>query len=186
MESTSEIKRTLRAQFRRDRELRYMPDSWMHILQTTELRSASTVASYFSYGFEPETHDLNTELIRLGKTVLLPRTLDDNTIEWVAWDGRDSSLKKRAKLMEPTGERVTDLSMINVVILPALAIDPSGNRLGQGGGSYDRALAQLDKSDVWRVGLVFAAELTRQSLPVEPHDIRVSAAATPTLLVRFG
>jgi 5-formyltetrahydrofolate cyclo-ligase len=186
VESISEIKRTLREQYRRDRELRYMPESWMHLLQAKEIRNATTVASYLSYGFEPETRDLNSELIRMGKTLVLPRTLKDKSIEWVAWDGNESSLIKNRKILEPSGIALEDHSHIDAVILPALAIDPQGNRLGQGGGSYDRALALLDPQKVWRVALVYAAELTHNTLPTEAHDITINAAATPALLVRFN
>jgi 5-formyltetrahydrofolate cyclo-ligase len=71
------------------------------------------------------------------------------------------------------------------VIIPALHIDQEGNRLGQGGGSYDRALAQLKAENVWKIALIHHGELTSDALPHEPHDQKVDAAATPNLVVRF-
>jgi len=183
VDSTSEKKRTLREVLRRDRELRFMPESWVHILQAKEFKEASIIASYHSYGFEPQTNDLNAELIRRGKSLLLPRTLSNNDIEWIRWDGRVESLKKRGKILEPVGPKFEEETQIDVVVVPALAIDPRGNRLGQGGGSYDRALA---RTDAWKVGLVGASELTHQQLPAEEHDQLLNAAATPTLLIRFN
>ena len=183
MESAREQKRRLREELRRDRELRFMPESWLHLLQSSEVRDAKIIASYHSYGFEPETKDINEEIIRRGKTLLLPRTLPDNDIEWVIWDASAQSLKKRGKTHEPLGAKFQDEPSIDVIIVPALAIDPLGNRMGQGGGSYDRALA---RSSAWKVGLVGAEELIQQALPTEPHDQTVNAAATPTLLLRFN
>jgi 5-formyltetrahydrofolate cyclo-ligase len=69
-----------------------------------------------------------------------------------------------------------------VVIVPALRIDQSGIRLGQGGGYYDRALIHLK---AWKIGLVYAGELSSEVLPHEPHDVPLDAAATPSIVVRF-
>lgn len=182
LDSTNPAKRALRAQLRLERELHFAPASWSHILHSREIQKAHTVASYISYGFEPQTQDINSALIRAGKILLLPRTLEDRDIEWVIWDGSENSLKKNGRVFEPIGEVFLDLNSIEVVIVPALQIDPEGNRMGQGGGSYDRALSRLSG---WRVGLVGASELAVERLPIERHDQRVDAAATPALLLRF-
>ncbi|MEI6220000.1 MAG: 5-formyltetrahydrofolate cyclo-ligase [Actinomycetes bacterium] len=183
MDSTSRTKHTLRAELRRERELSFTPESWLHIVQAREIQSTQIVASYASYGFEPQTVDINAALIHEGKILLLPRTMPDKDIEWVAWDGSDESLQRNGNILEPLGETYTDLSSIGAVIVPALSIDREGNRMGQGGGSYDRALSRLD---AWKVGLVGATELTGHHLPVESHDQKVDAAATPELLLRFS
>ncbi len=175
-------KRALRAQLRRDRELTYSSASWLHIVQARELQSASIVASYLSYGFEPQTKDLNENLIRAGKRLLLPRTLKNNDLEWVEWGGEEKSLNENGRVLEPNGEKFTDVHLIDVVIVPALRIDHTGNRIGQGGGSYDRALAHISG---WKVGLVGALEISNERLPTEPHDQKVDAAATPSVLVRI-
>ena len=182
MDSATQSKRTLRARLRHDRELAYTSESWLHIIQSLEFKSAKIVATYFSYGTEPQTVDINEALIHAGKIVLLPRTLKNKEIEWVIWDGSPQSLKKNGKVMEPTGDTFKTLDEIDVVIVPALSIDSEGNRIGQGGGSYDRALSQIA---AWKVGLVGADELTQEKLPREIHDQRLNAAATPTLLMRF-
>ena len=176
-------KRILRAQLRHDRELAYMPESWLHIMQSPEIQNAHIVATYMSYGTEPQTVDINEALIEKGKVVLLPRTLKNKEIEWVIWSGAFNSLKKNGSVMEPTGASFKAFDQINVVIVPALSIDYEGNRIGQGGGSYDRALSL---TSAWKVGLVGAGEFTQKKLPVEIHDQHVNAAATPTLLLRFN
>jgi 5-formyltetrahydrofolate cyclo-ligase len=183
VDSDKQSKRNLRAQLRRDRDLAYSSESWVHLVQSREIQNAKIVATYISYGTEPQTTDINEALFREGKSVLIPSTLKDKSIEWKVWDGSHKSLKRNGKVLESTGEIFTELNQIEVVIVPSLCIDREGNRIGQGGGSYDRALAKLS---AWKVGLVGAGELTQQQLPTESHDQRLDAAATPTLLLRFS
>jgi 5-formyltetrahydrofolate cyclo-ligase len=103
-------------------------------------------------------------------------------LEWVTWDGDPANLLTKKKISEPVGQALSDLSQIQAVIVPALRIDQSGYRLGQGGGYYDRALVHLK---AWKIGLVHAGELTSEVLPHEPHDVPLDAAATPSIVVRF-
>jgi 5-formyltetrahydrofolate cyclo-ligase len=70
------------------------------------------------------------------------------------------------------------VSRADVVLVPALAVDASGNRLGRGGGSYDRVLARV-RGQVPTIGLLYDGELI-PSVPAEPHDRTVRAVARPT------
>jgi 5-formyltetrahydrofolate cyclo-ligase len=101
----------------------------------------------------------------------------------VRWDGDPAKLLTKKKISEPVGDAITDLSSIGAVIVPALKIDQSGFRLGQGGGYYDRALPHLN---AWKIGLVYAGELSSETLPRESHDVPLDAAATPSIVVRFN
>jgi 5-formyltetrahydrofolate cyclo-ligase len=151
------------------------------ILRAPEILSASTIASYISYEFEPSTVEINEAFLRDGKKVVLPRIKGDQ-LEWVYWDGNPDDLEKRKKIFEPIGPALTNLSEIDVVVVPALRIDQSGYRLGQGGGFYDRTLPLLT---AWKIGLVYAGELNSEKLPHETHDIALDAAASPSIVVRF-
>ena len=177
----NENKSALRKQYRKDRADRFISESWLHILSANEFKDVSKIGSYISYEFEPETSDVNQRVISSGKTLYLPRLLKDNDLEWVAWDGDKSKLKKSGKTLEPVGAAVEDIQL-DVIILPALHVDRTGNRLGQGGGSYDRFLA---RSNAWTIALLHRGELTSEILPVEPHDQKIKAAATPEIIVRF-
>jgi 5-formyltetrahydrofolate cyclo-ligase len=173
-------KSELRKLYRRERADRFNTESWLHILSATELKTATNVASYISYEFEPETSDVNQRLIEDGKKVFLPRLLENNDIQWVNWDGSLENLTKNEKIYEPIGSAVE--VVLDVIILPALHVDRMGNRLGQGGGSYDRALS---RSKAFKIALLHHGELTSEILPVQPHDEKVDAAATPEIIVRF-
>ena len=97
------------------------------------------------------------------------------------WNGDSRSLKKSGNFFEPIGENSPEQE-IDVVIVPTLHVNRSGYRLGQGGGSYDRALVNLR---AWRIGLIYSNEITNEPLPIEAHDQKLNAVATPELTVRF-
>ena len=175
-------KAVLRDRARRERSQKFMPSNFNVILRAPEIESASTIASYISYEFEPSTVEIHEAFLRSGKTLILPR-INGDQLEWVKWDGDPANLVSKKKIFEPSGEALSDLSQIQVVIVPALRIDQSGFRLGQGGGYYDRALVHLQ---AWKIGLVYAGELSSEVLPHEPHDIPLDAAATPSIVVRFN
>lgn len=167
----AESKEKLRRQLRRQREERYIEHNLLHLAQLPEVSRAQVIASYYSFGYEPNTLDLNRSFIADGKTLLLPR-MNGDEIDWVQWDGREESLAANGKFREPMGLAFTDLETIDCVLVPALAIDPDGYRLGQGGGFYDRALPKLN---AWKHGVVFAFEKMEHDLPRDPWDIAVDS-----------
>jgi len=175
-------KAVLRDRARRERSQKFMPSNFNVILRAPEIESASTIASYISYEFEPSTVEIHEAFLRSGKTLIIPR-INGDQLDWVKWDGDPANLVSKKKIFEPSGEALSDLSQIQVVIVPALRIDQSGFRLGQGGGYYDRALVHLQ---AWKIGLVYAGELSSEVLPHEPHDVPLDAAATPSIVVRFN
>jgi 5-formyltetrahydrofolate cyclo-ligase len=175
-------KAVLRDRARRERSQKFIPSNFNVIVRAPEIESATTIASYLSYEYEPSTVELNEAFLRSGKVLVLPRINGDH-LEWVKWDGNPANLLTKKKISEPVGQALTDLSQIQAVIVPALRIDQSGFRLGQGGGYYDRALVHLK---AWKIGLVHAGELSSEELPHEPHDVPLDAAATPSIVVRFN
>ena len=175
-------KAILRDRARRERSQKFISSNFNVVLKAPEIESATTIASYISYEYEPSTVEINEAFLRSGKVVLLPR-INGDQLEWVRWDGDPAKLLTKKKISEPVGPALTDLSHIQVIVVPALRIDQSGFRLGQGGGYYDRALAHLS---AWKIGLVYAGELSSEVLPHEAHDVPLDAAATPSIVVRFN
>ncbi|MBS2962641.1 5-formyltetrahydrofolate cyclo-ligase [Actinocrinis puniceicyclus] len=167
------------------------------LLQAPELsvsapRRLLTVCAYASFGTEPDTAALIEALRERGVRVLLPVLLPDADLDWAIYDG--TLVPGRLGLQEPTGERlgIEAISHADVVLVPALAISPTGQRLGRGGGSYDRALSRVTEcqdSDPpckrpWVCALVYDHELDA-GFSVEAHDQPVDAACAPSRLVRF-
>ncbi|MDX2681328.1 5-formyltetrahydrofolate cyclo-ligase [Streptomyces soliscabiei] len=161
-------------------------------LELPELAHARVVAAYVSVGTEPGTLALLDALLARGVRVLLPVLLPDNDLDWGSYTGEDSLARVRhggkMALLEPSGKRlgpdaVTDA---DVVLLPGLAVDERGMRLGRGGGSYDRVLARLADSDARPslVVLLYDSEVVDQ-VPVQPHDRPVHAVVTPSTVRRF-
>ena len=175
-------KQQIRERARRDRLQKFIPSNFNVILKAPEIQAATGIASYISYETEPSTEEINQAFLRSGKKLYLPR-INGDLLEWVNWNGEQSSLRAKKKILEPTGDAIADLSVITAIVVPALRIDQSGFRLGQGGGFYDRALAQVD---AWTIALIFPEEISGQPLPREDHDIPVNAYATHDMVVRLS
>ncbi|WP_078864988.1 MULTISPECIES: 5-formyltetrahydrofolate cyclo-ligase [unclassified Streptomyces] len=161
-------------------------------LDLPELARARTVAAYVSVGGEPGTLALLDALRARGVRVLLPALLPDNDLDWGEYAGPGSLARVRhggkMALFEPSGPRlgpdaVTDA---DVVLLPGLAVDARGMRLGRGGGSYDRVLARLERAGARPrlVVLLYDTEVVAR-VPAEAHDKPVHAVVTPSGVRRF-
>ena len=173
-------KSELRKRCRRERSEHAVDTPFSYLIDSQEISSARVIASYISYGDEPNTSELNQAILAAGKKLLLPRVIEisgEPGLEWVAWNGDPQNLKARGRILEPIGPAHLDLNQIAVVIVPALQVDGNGYRLGQGGGFYDRALAHLE-GYTWSIALVFPEEISDQRLPRESHDIPVNYYAT--------
>lgn len=155
------------------------------VLAAPEVRRASTVAAYVSVGREPGTGVLLEALVAAGKRVILPLLQADNDLDWAAYSGPDALVPAGRGLLEPAGRPLGPdaVATADVVIVPGLAVDRTGLRLGRGGGSYDRALGRVPVGTFTCV-LLNDDEVLDQ-VPAAPHDRRVTAAVTERRLVRF-
>jgi len=112
--------------------------------------------------------------------VLLPVANADHTLHWVEFDGINTK-PSIFGFAEPHGPTVL-LDPVDLIILPALAIDRRGNRLGKGKGYYDRELAA---TAAMTIAVVYEHELLGV-LPAEAHDRPVTGVVTPAQTVLFG
>ncbi|CAM5476306.1 5-formyltetrahydrofolate cyclo-ligase OS=Streptomyces rutgersensis OX=53451 GN=F0345_17555 PE=3 SV=1 [Streptomyces diastaticus subsp. diastaticus] len=157
-----------------------------HALLLPELAGAGTVAAYVSVGGEPGTRALLEELRARGTRVLLPVLLPDDDLDWAVYEGPDSLAevgRAGLTLREPSGPRLGPEAVtgVDAVLLPGLAADRAGRRLGRGGGSYDRVLARLAAAgaDPALLVLLHDHELLAE-VPAEPHDRPVHVVLTPS------
>nr|WP_281363399.1 5-formyltetrahydrofolate cyclo-ligase [Nocardioides perillae] len=156
------------------------------VLALPEVRRAATVAAYVSVGSEPGTGLLLEALRARGHRVLLPVLRPDLDLDWAEHRGAVGLARAGRGLLEPTAPTLgTDaVATADVVLVPGLAVGPAGERLGRGGGSYDRALARVPVGTLTAV-LLHPGE-TGLPVPTESHDRPVAAAVVPGRVLRFG
>lgn len=135
------------------------------------LHDAAVVMAYYSLPDEVNTHDLLDELVEAGKTVLLPRVVDDETMVLRRYCSKADLREGAFHIMEPVGELFTDFQQIDVVLVPGVAFDSQGHRLGRGRGYYDRFLHTL-QPEVLTLGVCFDFQKVSE-VPVDPYDVRV-------------
>ena len=142
------------------------------------LRAVRRVACYTSLPGEPGTHSALEALQREGVEVVLPVLLPDADLDWTPRSDPAPRCVGGTPELLGTGA----VAEVDLVLVPALAVDTEGHRLGQGGGSYDRALRRVPPR-VPVVALVHDDELLDAAVspvPTLPHDRRVDAVITPT------
>ena len=156
----------------------------LETLQSLVRRESPTViAAYAPVGSEPGGPNL-PEALRTAlpstSSLLLPVLLPDGDLDWAPYDGPASLRRASRGLSEPIGPRLGPAAVTGatLVVVPALAVDRSGVRMGRGGGSYDRALARVPPTAL-TVALLPDGELV-DTVPAEPHDRRVRAVITPS------
>jgi 5-formyltetrahydrofolate cyclo-ligase len=149
------------------------------VLEAPQTQMAGTIAAYVSVGSEPDTRGLIFALWKRGAYVLLPLLQPDNDLDWASYEGPDSLVPGPRGLLQPTEPpRGTGaITSADLVIVPALAADRRGNRLGRGGGSYDRALARVGPA-VPTIALLYDSELL-DAVPVTDRDRPIRAVARP-------
>jgi 5-formyltetrahydrofolate cyclo-ligase len=155
------------------------------LMACDDVRRAATVAAYVSVGREPGTGILLDALRAAGKRVILPLLQPDNDLDWATYDSPGSLITARRGLLEPVTPAlgVDAIAGADVVVVPGVAVDPSGLRMGRGGGSYDRALGRVPVGTFTCV--VLNDDELLDEVPADVHDRRVGAAVTETRLVRF-
>lgn len=139
-----------------------------------ELRRVGAVLVYAGLAEEVDVAGFAAWLRAEGATTLFPRVRGDDLELVATTDLRSLKLGYRG-IREPVGP-VMDHRVIDVAIVPGVAFDPQGGRLGHGGGHYDRLLAKLD-DEVVRVGVCFACQVV-PTVPHESHDELVDVVVT--------
>ena len=146
------------------------------------VKGMDRVAAYVSVGHEPCTRLLLERLAERGIRVLLPVLGPHLSRSWAYYRGA-ADLAERApgRPPEPSGQALPpeEIGRVDALLIPALAVDRGGRRLGQGGGWYDRMLP-LRRDGVGVFAMVYDDELVPGPLPTEEHDEVVDAVITPS------
>jgi 5-formyltetrahydrofolate cyclo-ligase len=156
------------------------------VLDAPEVSMARSVAAYLSFGTEPATQHLVEDLRSRGVRVLVPVLRGDLDLDWTEYGDKTRNAQDSARWSTPGGARLGPdaIAGADVVLVPALAVDERGMRLGRGGGSYDRALARVPHARPV-FALLYDGECP-VAVPVEPHDRPVTGVVTPHEVLRFA
>jgi len=186
-------KRALRAELRERRQLlsdaqRDAAASGIAIQLDALVREhgARSVSCFLSTTTEPETRGFIRAAVARGIRVLLPITRADGLLDWAVADDVDQISEGLYGLPEPTGEVLGPIAVndVDLMIIPAAAIDRTGTRLGWGRGYFDKTIGSMEKCPpVYAV--IYDSEVL-DSLPREVHDQPVDGIVTPTQTITLS
>ncbi len=185
VEAKAALRRRVRAERRRRPDERRESDARSlagGLLEVPAVARARCVSLYASMPDEPGTEPLRAALARAGIRVLLPIVLADRRLDW-ADDVGELIPASGLGGPEPAGPRLgeTGIRRADALLIPALAVDTLGHRLGQGAGYYDRVLTLVDLR-IPVIALVHDDEVLDaaiEAVPTQAHDRGVHAVATP-------
>ncbi len=178
----AELRRSMR-QLRRSLSPEFRAQASRAIIQTLAAldcyRSAEMIHIYVAWQDEVDNHELLRNALQAGKKVIAPKVISStHQLEHYLIPHFGALAPGAFGILEPSLERdalpFEDMSKVDLMIVPGLAFDREGNRLGYGGGYYDRLLAEIRAP---KVALAFAAQIIAE-VPLEPHDCRVDVIVT--------
>ena len=147
------------------------------VLTHPRVQEADTILMYHSLPDEVDTHSALDQLLAMGKKVLLPKVVSDTEMTIHEYTGADSLQPSEPYgILEPT---TPELSIINcqlsIAIVPGMAFDKQGHRLGRGKGYYDRFLSQIP--NIYKIGVCFTFQML-ESIPSESTDVVMDEVIT--------
>jgi 5-formyltetrahydrofolate cyclo-ligase len=166
--------RELRLQLGADYRRRASQTACERLLSMPEVETANTVALYSALGPEADASSALFLLLERDAEVLFPRVVGE-LLEFAPASSLADLHPGYMGVMEPKGVAM-NASELHVIVVPGVAFDREGGRLGQGGGHYDRTLAQLG-SETFRVGFCFSCQIV-DKVPREDHDELLDALVT--------
>jgi 5-formyltetrahydrofolate cyclo-ligase len=147
-----------------------------------EYAAAATVMCYVDFGCEVQTRPLLPIAWQQGKRLIVPYCVGGNQIELFRLQSLDELAEGAMRILEPRPElrgrpdRRVDASQLDLIVVPGLAFDRHGGRLGRGKGYYDRLL-QLVPPRTTLAALCFECQIFPE-IPMLPHDVRVHKVIT--------
>lgn len=147
------------------------------LIRQPEYTDAQTVHCYVSMNDRREvnTHKLLKQMLRQGKKVVVPITnFHDSTLTHIQLSSFEDLMPNKWGVLEPDSGEEVSISEVELVIVPMVAADEQGNRIGYGKGFYDRFLAEIDCPTV---GLIFEQNIVPH-VPTEDFDIPLDVILT--------
>jgi 5-formyltetrahydrofolate cyclo-ligase len=149
-----------------------------HLIDYPPLRQAHHVAAFMATETEVDLREWIHHHWQQGGTVALPRVISQHGMSFHRYTPDTELINSRFNIAEPALDRpkvpATDL---DAVLVPLVAFDSSGTRLGMGGGYYDRFLVKVDPR-CWIIGVAFANQYSPNALPKDTWDVPLDAVVT--------
>lgn len=154
-------------------------------------QSSQHIAIYLTNDGEIDTSVLIADLQKRGKTLYLPvlHPFKSGHLSFIRWHSATRMTTNKFNIPEPSfnSDEIIPTAMLQLICMPLVAFDEEGNRLGMGGGFYDRSLAFMQGQGNKPALLGLAYELQKTaSIPAEPWDIPLDAIATDRKLYLFN
>lgn len=155
------------------------------ILDSKLWKNSEVIALYHSFNNEVDTTLLFQNGMKTNKIILLPKILKNHHMIMTRFNPHESLTYNKYGILESSSKHqsVIDKENIDLMIIPALAIDKAGYRLGYGGGYYDRYLE--NQTHICKIGLAYSFAFTKKTLPHNQTDISVDYVATVNGLKRI-
>jgi len=155
-----------------------------NILAHVELPDDAKIAGYWPLRSEADIIPALTKLDQQGNQCLLPATGERHSpLVFREWSPGDKLQMSNFGVQEPTDDK--PIHVPDILLVPLLAFDSTGHRLGYGGGYYDRTIAALRKEGVMSAGIAFSGQQV-DALPNEKHDQHLDMVVTESGVVRFA
>lgn len=142
---------------------------WQQLCDESAFKEAKTILLYWSLDNEVDTHAFIEEWCD-KKTILLP-VVNGDTLDLKVYEGIETMKEGAYGILEPTGAIWTDFNKIDLCIIPGVAFDKSGHRMGHGKGYYDRLLEHLKTE---KIGVCYSTQIVEE-IPTDPWDKEMSA-----------
>lgn len=148
-------------------------------------RKGQIVAAYWPLGREFDPRPVMEKVLAAGLSCALPVVKDAGKImDFAVWRDTEALTKGPHGVMQPVARVLVEP---DIIIVPLLAFDRRGARLGQGGGYYDATLADLRaRKTIIAVGMAYAQQAVLFNLPLEDHDQRLDWVITPQAAYFYG
>ncbi len=155
-----------------------------HFFLLKEVSEAKIFGVYADFDNEPSTRGIIKKLLSLGKKVCVPETdFENNTLSFCQISSLSELRETEHGIPEPEGQNPVAASEIGVFVVPGVAFDAKGHRLGFGAGFYDRFFSSTQVKGL-RVASAFDFQLV-ENVPKEPHDARMHFIVTEKRIVKI-
>ena len=156
--------------------------SHVHLRPLLNHINSDYVGSYVDYNFELSTNSLNKYLIEKNINICLPKiNSQSKEINFYKFSTGTKLIKNKYNILEP--EVTNEIIFPKLVLVPLLAFNESGFRLGYGGGFYDKYFSSQEEKDIIKVGLGFSFQKANQ-IPIESHDQKLDWILTESYLYK--